>query len=107
MTARQSSLWHWTGRGRNDGHGTGGGRRRTVAEVLGSRGQSERERERARELGRGRKWKREGGRAGRGFKRGARAQSWSENAQTWARPRQGDRGREVRDALTGGVDGAE
>jgi hypothetical protein len=39
--------WHWTGHGRNGGHETGGGRRRTVAEVLGSRGQSEREGERA------------------------------------------------------------
>jgi hypothetical protein len=35
------------GHGRNGGHRTGGGRRRTVAEVLGSRGQSEREGERA------------------------------------------------------------
>jgi hypothetical protein len=36
---------------------------------------------------------------------GAGAQSWPENAQSWARPRWGDRGREVRDALIGGVGG--
>ena len=47
LTARRSSLWHYTGRGRNGGHGTGEGRRRAVAEVLCSRGQSERESERA------------------------------------------------------------
>jgi hypothetical protein len=38
---------------------------------------------------------------------GAGARSWLENARTWARPRQGDHGREVRDALTSGVGGAE
>jgi hypothetical protein len=38
---------------------------------------------------------------------GAGARSWPENARSWARPRQGDRGREVRDTLTGGVGGAE
>jgi hypothetical protein len=37
----------------------------------------------------------------------AGARSWPENARSWARPRRGDRGREVRDALTGGVSGAE
>jgi hypothetical protein len=47
------------------------------------------------------------GEQGAGFKRGAGARSWPENARTWARPRQGDRGREVRDTLTGGVGGAE
>jgi hypothetical protein len=47
------------------------------------------------------------GEQGAGFKRGAGARSWLENEQTWARPRRGDRGREVRDALTGGVGGAE
>jgi hypothetical protein len=56
--------WHWMGHGRNSDHRTGGGRLRTVADVLGSRGQ--RERERARELGRGRKWTRGGERAWRG-----------------------------------------
>jgi hypothetical protein len=40
-----------------------------------------------------------------GFKRGARARSWPENTRSWARPRRGDRGREIRDALTGGVGG--
>jgi hypothetical protein len=47
LTARRSSLWHYTGRGRNGDHGTGEGRRWAVAEVLCSRGQSERESERA------------------------------------------------------------
>jgi hypothetical protein len=47
------------------------------------------------------------GEQGAGFKRGAGAWSWAENARTWARPRRGDHGREVRDALTGGVGGAE
>jgi hypothetical protein len=47
------------------------------------------------------------GEQGAGFKRGTGARSWPENVRTCARPRQGDRGREVRDALTGGVDGAE
>jgi hypothetical protein len=50
--ARRSSPWHWTGHGRNGGHGTGGGRRRAVAELLVRAGKV---RERARELGRGRK----------------------------------------------------
>jgi hypothetical protein len=47
------------------------------------------------------------GEQGAGFKRGARARSWLKNARSWARPRWGDRGREVRDALTGGVGVAE
>jgi hypothetical protein len=47
------------------------------------------------------------GEQGAGFKRGAGARSWPENARTWVRPRRGDRGREVRDALIGGVGGAE
>jgi hypothetical protein len=33
------------------------------------------------------------GEQGAGFKRGAGARSWPENARTWARPRRGDRGR--------------
>jgi hypothetical protein len=33
---------------------------------------------------------------------GTGARSWSENARTWARPRRGDCGREVRDTLTSG-----
>jgi hypothetical protein len=32
---------------------------------------------------------------------------WLENARSWARPRRGDRGREVEDKLTGGDSGAE
>jgi hypothetical protein len=67
-----------------------------VSEVLGSRWQSERESWAAGANGRG-----EVG------EQGAGARSWPENARTWARPRRGDRGREVRDALTGGVGGAE
>jgi hypothetical protein len=43
----RSLPWHWTGRWHNSGNGTGGGCRRAVAEVLGSRGQSEREDKRA------------------------------------------------------------
>jgi hypothetical protein len=52
LTVRQSSPWHWTGHGHNGGHGTGGGRRQTVAELSVCAGRA---RERARELGRGRK----------------------------------------------------
>jgi hypothetical protein len=33
LTARRSSLWHWTGHERNDDHRTGGGHRRAVAEL--------------------------------------------------------------------------
>jgi hypothetical protein len=60
-------------------------------------------RERASELGRGRKWKRGGGRAGRGAQKGrgradvageradvgAGARTWLDNARTWARQRRG------------------
>jgi hypothetical protein len=42
-----------------------------------------------------------------GLKRGAGARTWPENAWSWARPRRGDRGREVGDELTGGDDGTE
>jgi hypothetical protein len=42
-----------------------------------------------------------------GLKRGAGAQMWLENTQSWERPRWGDRGREVRDGLTGGDGGSE
>jgi hypothetical protein len=62
--------------------------------------------ERARELGRGHKWKRGGGRAGCGVQK-RRGGARPENARMWARPRRGDRGRNVRDALTGWVGGAE
>ena len=37
------------------------------------------------------------GEQGAGLKRGAGARTWPENARSWARPRRGDRGREVRD----------
>jgi hypothetical protein len=47
------------------------------------------------------------GEQGAGFKRGTGAQSWPENARTWAHPRWGDRGREFRDTLTSGVGGVE
>jgi hypothetical protein len=66
------------------------------------------ERERGRESwAEGANGRGEVGEQGAGFKRGAGARSWPENARSWARPRRGDRGREVRDALTGGVGGAE
>jgi hypothetical protein len=66
------------------------------------------ERERGRESwAEGANGRGEVGEPGTGFKRGAGARSWPENARSWARPRRGDRGREVRDALTGGVSGAE
>jgi hypothetical protein len=42
-----------------------------------------------------------------GLKRGAGARTWLENAQSWERSRRGDRGREVRDGLTGGDGGSE
>jgi hypothetical protein len=58
-----------------------------------SRGQSEREGERA-----GQRAQKQGA----GLKRGAAARTWPENAWTWARPRRGDHGREVEDELTGG-----
>jgi hypothetical protein len=47
------------------------------------------------------------GEQGAGLKRGAGARTWPENARSWARPRQGDRGREVRDGLTRGDGGTE
>jgi hypothetical protein len=47
------------------------------------------------------------GEQGAGFKRGAGARTWPKNARSWACPRRGDRGREVRDALRGGVGGPE
>jgi hypothetical protein len=47
------------------------------------------------------------GEQGAGLKRGAGARTWPENARSWARPRRGDCGREVRDRLTGGDGGTE
>jgi hypothetical protein len=37
------------------------------------------------------------GEQGAGLKRGVGAWTWPENARSWARPRRGDRGREVED----------
>jgi hypothetical protein len=37
-----------------------------------------------------------------GLKRGTGARMWPENVWSWARPRRGDRGRQVEDELTGG-----
>jgi hypothetical protein len=37
------------------------------------------------------------GEQGAGLKRGTGARTWPGNARSWARPRWGDRGREVRD----------
>jgi hypothetical protein len=59
---RRSSLWHWTGRERDGGRRTGGDRRRAVAGLSARVGGA---RERASESGRGHKWVRGGGRAGR------------------------------------------
>jgi hypothetical protein len=47
------------------------------------------------------------GEQGARLKRGAGARTWPENARSWARPRWGDRGREVEDELTGGDGGTE
>jgi hypothetical protein len=46
LTVWRSSPWHWTGHGRDGGHGIGIGRRRAVAELPARVGQSEREGER-------------------------------------------------------------
>jgi hypothetical protein len=77
----------------------GGGR------ALGSCGQREREGEGAGQ----RAQMREGRWASRarGSKGARGARTWPENARSWARPRRGDRGREVRDRLTGGDGGTE
>jgi hypothetical protein len=60
------------------------------------------ERERGRES-----WAGGANRRGEVGEQGEGARSWTENARSWARPRRGDRGREVRDTPTGGVGGAE
>jgi hypothetical protein len=67
LTVRRSSPWHWTGHGRDSGHGTGSGRRRAVTELPARVGRA---RERARELDRGRKLERTGGRAGHRARKG-------------------------------------
>jgi hypothetical protein len=55
------------------------------------------ERERGREgLAEGANERGEVGEQGTGLKRGMGAGRWPENARSWARPRQGDRGRVVR-----------
>jgi hypothetical protein len=61
-----------------------------------------RERERGRES-----WAEGANGRGEVSEHGAGARSWPENARSWAHPWWGDRGREVRDALTGGVGWAE
>jgi hypothetical protein len=95
LTARRSSLWHWTRRGREDGRRTGSDQRRVVAELPARVGRA---RERGREgLAEGANERGEVGEQGAGLKRGAGAGTWPENARTWARPRRGDRGQEVRD----------
>ena len=56
------------------------------------------ERERGREgLAEGANERGEVGEQGAGLKRGAGAGAWPENARTWACPRRGDRGQQVRD----------
>jgi hypothetical protein len=56
------------------------------------------ERERGQEgLAEGANERGEVGEQGTWLKRGAGARTWLEKARTWARPRWGDRGREVRD----------
>jgi hypothetical protein len=67
LTVRRSSLWQWTGRERDGGRGTGDNGRRAVAGLSARVGRA---RERASESGRGRKWARGGGRAGRGAQTG-------------------------------------
>jgi hypothetical protein len=47
------------------------------------------------------------GEQGAGLKSGTGARTWPENARSWTCPWQGDRGRDVRDGLTGGDDGTE
>jgi hypothetical protein len=92
---RRSSPWHWTGRGHDDGRRTGRGQRRAVAELPARVGRA---RERGRDcLAEGANERGEVGEQGAGLKRGAGTGTWPENARTWARPRWGDRGQEVRD----------
>jgi hypothetical protein len=65
-----------------------------------------------RTTGVGKRW-RGSGRARRARERASRARgskgtwTWPNNARSWARPRWGDRGREVEDELTGGDGGTE
>jgi hypothetical protein len=59
-----------------------------------------------RERGRG-SWAEGANERGEVGKQGAGARTWPKNARPWARPHRGDRGREVRDGLTGGDGGTE
>jgi hypothetical protein len=94
LTVRRSSPWHWTGHRRDGGHETGSGRRRGG----GAPWSAWVERERGREgWAEGANERGEVGEQGAGLKRGAGARTWPENARKWARPRRGDRGREVRE----------
>jgi hypothetical protein len=94
LTVRRSSPWHWTGRERDGGRRTDGGRPRAMVGLSVRVGRA---RERARELGEGAHGRGEVGEQGAGLKRGVGARTWPENAWSWAHPRQGDRGRKVRD----------
>jgi hypothetical protein len=47
------------------------------------------------------------GEQGAGIKRDTTTRTWPENARSWVRPWRGDRGREVRDGLTGGDGGTK
>jgi hypothetical protein len=89
LTVRQSSPWHWTGRGRDGGRRTGSDRWRRWRSSLHVWAERERGRESLAESANERG---EVGEQGAGLKRGAGARTWPENARTWARPRRGDRG---------------
>jgi hypothetical protein len=104
LTARRSSPWHWTGRGRDGGRITGCGRWRAVAELSARVGRA---RERARGFGKGRKSKREGGRAGRRAQKGHVGADVAGERTNVGTSTAGDRGREVEDKMTGGDDGTE
>jgi hypothetical protein len=101
LIVRRSSPWHWTRHERDSGRRTGGGRWRGSLHAW-----AEQERGRA-SLAEGANGRGEVGEQGAGLKRGAGARTWPENARTWACPRRGDRGQEVRDELIGGDGGAE
>jgi hypothetical protein len=59
-----------------------------------------RARKRARGLAEGANERGEVGEQGAGLKRGTGARMWPKNARSWARPRWGDHGQEVRDGGT-------
>jgi hypothetical protein len=91
---RRSSPWHWTGRERDGGRRTGGDGRRAVAGLSTRVGRA---RERARQLGKGRKWARGSGRAGRGAQKGREGSDVAGERAVVGVSTMGDRGREVRD----------